>query len=114
MVYPDHLLTVLTPAHSSRMEDVARKFEAAWDVFTRTCAGSVAPVTDSTRSNLSGMVCPLPDQPVRHRPRRSGADLQALQGELNLDVVVMRERRVNLPHYVHRGDDGTGMATLRS
>jgi hypothetical protein len=25
------------------MEDVAKKFEAAWEVFTKTCAGAVAP-----------------------------------------------------------------------
>jgi len=33
-------------------------------------------------------------------------------GEVKLDVVVMRKPGVNLPHYVHRGGDGTGMESL--
>lgn len=31
---------------------------------------------------------------------------------MKLDAVVLREPGVNLPHYVHRGGDGTGMHSL--
>jgi hypothetical protein len=106
------------------MEDVAAKFEAAWEVFARTCAGAVAPEATFQAWFAHYLISQFGIDRVAREPifnhRHADSKWQALVpgGEVKLDAVVLRQPGVNLPHYVHRqadadGDrDRTGMATL--
>jgi hypothetical protein len=106
------------------MEDVAAKFEAAWEVFARTCANAVAPEATFQAWFAHYLISQFGIDRVAREPifnhRHADSMWQALVpgGEVKLDAVVLRQPGVNLPHYVHRpadadGDrDRTGMATL--
>ena len=100
------------------MEDVAAKFEAAWEVFARTCAHAVAPEATFQAWFAHYLISQFGIDRVAREPifkhLHAGSKWQALVpgGEVKLDAVVMRTPGVNLPHYVHRGGDGTGMESL--
>jgi hypothetical protein len=100
------------------MEDVAKKFEAAWEVFTKTCAGAVAPEATFQAWFAHYLISQFGIDRVAREPifkhHNIGSRWQTVVpgGEVKLDAVVLRAPGVNLPHYVHRGGDGTGMHTL--
>jgi hypothetical protein len=100
------------------MEDVAAKFEAAWEVFARTCANAVAPEATFQAWFAHYLISQFGIDRVAREPifkhLHADSKWQALVpgGEVKLDAVVMRQPGVNLPHYVHRGGDGTGMESL--
>jgi hypothetical protein len=100
------------------MEDVAAKFEAAWEVFARTCANAVAPEATFQAWFAHYLISQFGIDRVAREPifkhLHAESQWQSLVpgGEVKLDAVVLREPGVNLPHYVHRGGDGTGMDSL--
>jgi hypothetical protein len=104
------------------VEDVAAKFEAAWEVFARTCANAVAPEATFQAWFAHYLISQFGIDRVAREPifkhRDVGSTWQHLVpgGEVKLDVVVLRQPGVDLPHYVYRAgdtpEDRTGMATL--
>ena len=104
------------------MEDVAAKFEAAWEVFARTCANAVAPEATFQAWFAHYLISQFGIDRVAREPifkhLHANSKWQALVpgGEVKLDAVVMRTPGVNLPHYVLRPPDKdgglTGMMTL--
>lgn len=99
-------------------EIVERKFLAAWEVFARTVEGVRAPEATYQVWFAHYLISQFGIDRVAREPifkhRDAGSTWQALVpgGEVKLDAVVTREPGIDLPHYVHRGDDGTGMHTL--
>jgi hypothetical protein len=104
------------------MEDVAAKFEAAWEVFARTCSKAIAPEATFQAWFAHYLISQFGIDRVAREPvfkhLRAGSKWQALVpgGEVKLDAVVLGEPGVGLPHYVYRlpDKDGglTGMMTL--
>jgi hypothetical protein len=104
------------------MEDIDAKFRAAWEVFARTCVDAIAPEATFQAWFAHYLISQFGIDRVAREPifkhRDVASTWQSLVpgGEIKLDVVVLREPGVNLPHYVHRlgssPDDATGMATL--
>ena len=104
------------------MEDVAAKFEAAWEVFARTCANAVAPEATFQAWFAHYLISQFGIDRVAREPifkhLHADSQWQALipGGEVKLDAVVMRKPGVNLPHYILRPPDKdgglTGMMTL--
>jgi hypothetical protein len=100
------------------VEDVAAKFEAAWEVFARTCAAAVAPEATFQAWFAHYLISQFGIDRVAREPIFKHLHAESVWqslvpgGEVKLDAVVLREAGVELPHYVHRGGDGTGMDTL--
>jgi hypothetical protein len=100
------------------MEDVAAKFEAAWGVFARTCSSGVAPEATFQAWFAHYLISQFGIDRVAREPifKHRGADSRWQElvpgGEVKVDAVVLRTPGVPLPHYVHRGGDGSGMETL--
>lgn len=99
-------------------ENVARKFEAAWDVFARTCGGAVAPEATFQAWFAHYLISQFGIDRVAREPIFKHKDIGSTWqhvvpgGEVKLDAVVLREPGVDLPHYVHRGGNRDGMHTL--
>ena len=99
------------------MEDVAAKFEAAWEVFARTCANAVAPEATFQAWFAHYLISQFGIDRVAREPifkhLHADSKWQTLVpgGEVKLDAVVMRQPGVNLPHYVHRAPDKDGGLT---
>jgi hypothetical protein len=93
-------------------EDVAAKFEAAWDVFARTCSDAVAPEATFqawfAHYLISQFGIDRVAREVIFKHAHADSQWQTLVpgGEVKLDAIVLRTPGVNLPHYVHRGGDG--------
>lgn len=103
-------------------EPVARKFEAAWDVFAATCGQYIAPEAtfqawfahylisqfgiDRVGREPTIRIDPFMDSPWKEQLRGSG--------HARLDAVVTRTPGLQLPHYagIVRSPDGTGLAVL--
>lgn len=87
-------------------EDVGRKFEAAWEVFSRTCAGSVAPEATFQAWFAHYLISQfgidrVAREPIfKHKEFESNPWSTLLRGgEVKLDAVVTRVPGVYLPHY---------------
>ncbi|NMM25542.1 MAG: hypothetical protein HHJ11_19065 [Phycicoccus sp.] len=99
------------------MEDVAAKFEAAWEVFARTCANAVAPEATFQAWFAHYLISHFGIDRVAREPifkhLHPDSQWQALVpgGEVKLDAGVMRKPGVNLPHYILRAPDKDGGLT---
>jgi hypothetical protein len=99
-------------------EDVERKFLAAWEIFARTVDDARAPEATYQAWFAHYLISQFGIDRVAREPifkhLRAGSAWQdrVPGGEVKLDAVITREPGVDLPHYVHRGGDGTGMHTL--
>ena len=99
-------------------EDIAAKFEAAWDVFARTCSRAVAPEATFQAWFAHYLISQFGiDRVVREINFKHLRDTSSWKplvpgGEVKLDAVVLRAPGVDLPHYAHRGGDRDGMHTL--
>ena len=100
------------------VEEVERKFLAAWQVFAQTVEGVRAPEATYQVWFAHYLISQFGIDRVAREPifkhLRAGSAWQLLVpgGEVKLDAVITREPGIDLPHYVHRGGDGTGMHTL--
>lgn len=87
-------------------EDVGRKFEAAWDVFSQTCAASVAPEATFQAWFAHYLISQFGIDRVAREPIFKHKEFVANQwsprlrgGEVKLDAVVTRVPGIYLPHY---------------
>lgn len=102
----------------SMAEDIERKFLAAWQVFAQTVEGVRAPEATYQVWFAHYLISQFGIDRVAREPifkhLGAGSTWQALVpgGEVKVDAVVTREPGIDLPHYVHRGGDGTGMHSL--
>lgn len=103
-------------------ENIAAKFEAAWDVFEATCARFVAPKPTYQAWFAHYLITQFGIDRVAREPRIKVADFtspwiaKVPRSEVLLDAVVMREPGVHLPHYANKLDpsaDGTGLHRLK-
>lgn len=100
-------------------EDVSAKFEAAWQVFSATCAGFVAPEASYQAWLAHYLISQFGIDRVAREPIFKHAAFaspfrdKVPGGEVKLDAVVTRSHGLPLPHYAHRGGDRTGFHTLR-
>jgi hypothetical protein len=99
-------------------EDVQRKFLAAWQVFAQTVEGVRAPEATYQVWFAHYLISQfgidrVAREPIfKHLHARSAWQDLVPGGEVKLDAVVTRGPGIDLPHYAHRGGDGTGMYTL--
>lgn len=103
-------------------EDVARKFEAAWDVFAATCAQFIAPEPTYQAWFAHYVISQFGIDRVAREPMvkkaaftESAWKAKVLGDHVRLDVVVMSRPGVHLPHYassIDRATDGTGLQRL--
>ncbi len=100
------------------IEDIEKKFLAAWQVFAQTVEGVRAPEATYQVWFAHYLISQFGIDRVAREPifkhLHAGSAWQSLVpgGEVKLDAVISREPGIDLPHYVHRGGDGTGMETL--
>ena len=103
-------------------ENIAAKFEAAWDVFEATCAHFVAPEPTYQAWFAHYLITQFGIDRVAREPKIKitdfTSDWKAMvpRTEVMLDVVVMKGPGVHLPHYANEFDrsvDGSGLHRLR-
>ena len=100
-------------------ENVQLKFEAAWRVFASTCAEFVAPEATYQAWFAHFLISMFGIDRVAREPIFKHKAVEVPHhdlvpgGEVKLDIVVTRTHGLALPHYVHRGEDLTGLHTLR-
>lgn len=104
-------------------ENIDQKFVAAWDVFASTCAQFIAPEPTYQAWFAHYLITQFGIDRVAREPmvkKSSFMDTpwkaKVAGNHVRLDVVVMREPGVHLPHYassLDRAVDGTGLARLR-
>jgi len=107
---------------SRDVENVARKFEAAWSVFAQTCGQFLAPEPTYQAWFAHYLISQFGIDRVAREPRIKIADFAETPwkilirtGEIMLDVVVTLEPGVHLPHYANvldRSPDGSGLSAL--
>lgn len=106
-------------------EDVAGKFEAAWNVFASTCAQFIAPEPTYQAWFAHYLISQFGIDRVAREPMVKKAPFKdsdwkakvAGDDHVRLDVVVMSQPGVHLPHYassIGRATDGTGLERLQS
>lgn len=103
-------------------EGVARKFEAAWNVFASTCAQFIAPEPTYQAWFAHCLISQFGIDRVAREPmikKAAFADSdwkrKVMGDHVRLDVVVMSQPGVHLPHYassIDRAADGTGLERL--
>ncbi|MFJ4233843.1 hypothetical protein [Cellulosimicrobium cellulans] len=103
-------------------EPVARKFEAAWDVFAATCGQYIAPEATFQAWFAHYLISQFGIDRVGREPIfRIGSFMESpwktrlgRTGEVKLDAVVTRAPGLQLPHYagIVRSPDGTGLMVL--
>jgi hypothetical protein len=112
------MTTTTTPT-----ENVHDKFVAAWDAFAATCAQSIAPELPYQAWFAHYLITRFGIDRVARQPmiKKTHFTDTALREKfagdhVRLDVVVMRQPGVHLPHYASRIDratDGTGLVRLQ-
>ena len=103
-----------------RGEDVAAKFTAAWEVFSRTCTAAVAPEATFQAWFAHYLISQFGIDRVAREPNFGHRTMFApspfvgrFQGqEIKLDVVVTRRPGIDMPHWVHRRDSKHGGTAL--
>jgi len=110
------------PDGAAAGEPVARKFEAAWDVFTATCGQYIAPEATFQAWFAHYLISQFGIDRVGREPIfRIGSFMESpwkaqlkRTGEVKLDAVITRVPGLQLPHYagIVRSPDGTGLAVL--
>ena len=110
------------PELAAAGEPVARKFEAAWDVFAATCGQYIAPEATFQAWFAHYLISQFGIDRVGREPIfRIGSFMESpwktqlgRTGEVKLDAVVTRAPGLQLPHYagIVRSPDGTGLAVL--
>jgi hypothetical protein len=105
-------------------EEVDVKFQAAWDVFSATCSRFLAPEPTYQAWFAHYLISQFGIDRVAREPMvkkqhfaESPWKAKVAGDHVRLDVVVMREPGIHLPHYANRWDrsgDGTGLARLRA
>lgn len=103
-------------------EPVARKFEAAWEVFAATCGQYIAPEATFQAWFAHYLISQFGIDRVGREPTfRVGSFMDspwkaqlAGDGHARLDAVVTHSPGLRLPHYagIVRSPDGTGLAVL--
>lgn len=109
--------------HRLMSESVSGKFEAAWEVFAKTCSRFAAPEPTYQAWFAHYLISQFGIDRVAREPMIKKAAFEEtawkakVRGDhVRLDVVVMREPGVHLPHYANRLDrspDGSGLQRLR-
>lgn len=104
------------------MENIDGKFKAAWQVFSRTCGQFIAPEPTYQAWFAHYLISQFGIDRVAREPmikKQFFADSEwkaKVEGNhVRLDVVVMREPGIHLPHYaskIDRSPDGTGLHRL--
>ncbi|MFD2078117.1 hypothetical protein SAMN05421678_108298 [Actinopolymorpha cephalotaxi] len=103
-------------------EDVAGKFLAAWEVFSRTCGQFIAPEPTYQAWFAHYLISQFGIDRVAREPmvkKQSFADSAwkslVAGNHVRLDAVIMKRPGIHLPHYASRIDrspDGTGLQRL--
>lgn len=101
------------------MEDFNLRFRAAWEVFSNTCASSIAPEATYQAWLAHYLISQFGIARVAREPIFKHAHFEsdyrkhfAGSGEVRLDAVVNRVPGINLPHYAHRGDSVGGLESI--
>lgn len=104
-------------------EQITQKFEAAWEVFTATCAQFIAPEPTYQAWFAHYLISQFGIDRVAREPMVKKQEFtetpwkaKVLGGHVRLDVVIMRTPGIHLPHYASRIDrspDGSGLHRLR-
>lgn len=103
------------------LEEVGRKFEAAWEVFARTCGDARAPEATFQAWFAHYLISQFGIDRVAREPTFrhwkmfvTSPFLGRFAGkEIKLDVVITREPGIDMPHWVHRpGSEHGGTALL--
>ena len=101
-------------------EDVAAKFTAAWEVFSRTCAKARAPEATFQAWFAHYLISQFGIDRVAREPNFRHWKMFApspfigrFKGkEIKLDVVVTRRPGIDMPHWVHTADSRHGGTAL--
>lgn len=101
-------------------EDVAAKFTAAWEVFSRTCGNARAPESTYQAWFAHYLISQFGIDRVAREPTfrhwkmfAPSPFLARFKGqEIKLDVVVTRRPGIDMPHWVHRSDSKHGGTAL--
>lgn len=115
MVTPDH-----PDERSHPEENVGAKFEAAWEVFSRTCGSARAPEATFQAWFAHYLISQFGIDRVAREPNfrhwkmfAPNPFLAKFKGkEIKLDVVVTRQPGIDMPHWVHRPESGHGGTAL--
>lgn len=101
-------------------EDIAAKFTAAWEVFSRTCRSARAPEATFQAWFAHYLISQFGIDRVAREPNfrhwkkfAQSPFLARFKGqEIKLDAVVTRRPGIDMPHWVHRPDSKHGGAAL--
>ena len=101
-------------------EDVAAKFTAAWEVFSRTCGNARAPEATYQAWFAHYLISQFGIDRVAREPTfrhwkmfAPSPFLARFKGqEIKLDVVVTRRPGIDMPHWVHRSGSKHGGTAL--
>ena len=102
----------------SSPEPVARKFQAAWVVFSRTCAPSAAPEATYQAWFAHYLISQFGIDRVAREPIFKHRDFSSEYrqlipgGEVKLDAVITRRPGIEMPHYAHRHGHASGIDLL--
>lgn len=100
------------------VESFETKFEAAWQVFSRTCAPSLAPEATYQAWFAHCLISQFGIDRVAREPNFKHKGFASAYGrhltgaEVKIDAVVTRSPGVDLPHYAHRNSSMGGLEAL--